>query len=324
MTDVPTKDQNELSREHVLWGYRLFLDREAESEAVIAEKLATTRNTQELRRVFMLSTEFGLKNPELTLFQDSHIVIKELDDKLRVFIDLADSVIGWNIIRGNYEKAELDFARRTIKPGENVIDIGANIGVFTITMASLVGPTGKVYAFEPQEREARLLVQSLAENDFTERAILERAAVTDRRGKGQMVSAAQTINAGGAYLTNQSEQVPVGHETNEVELITLDTYPFKRPISFIKIDVEGAELLALCGGTQLLKEDRPVILSELHPAQLMKVSSCTPAEFVSALEALNYQCLDLHGTELTPFNDDGTEVKSVVFLPNEIIDGTEP
>lgn len=315
MTQIPTEDQNELSKEHVLWGYRLFLDREAESEAVIAEKLATNRNTQQLRRVFMLAPEFGIKNPELTLFQDSHIVIKELDDNLRIFIDLADSVIGWNIIRGSYEKPELDFARRTIKPGQNVIDIGANIGVFAITMASLVGPQGKVYAFEPQEREARLMVQSLAENRFTDRVVFERAAISDQRGRGQLVSAAQTINAGGAYLSNNSEYLPAGHERNDVELITLDTYHFKRPISFIKIDVEGAELLALRGGTQLLKEDHPVILSELHPAQLSRVSGCSLAEFVGMLERLNYTCHDLRGTELTPFKDEAAKVKSVVFLP---------
>ena len=78
---------------------------------------------------------------------------------------------------------------------------------------------------------------------------------------------------------------------------------------------EGAELLALRGATKFLKEDQPVILSELHPEQLMRVSNCTPAQFVSTLEQLNYRCRDLHGAELTPFVDEGSKVKSVVFLP---------
>ena len=315
MEQMPAEDQNGLSRDHVLWGYRLFLDRDAENEAVIAEKLSGNRDTQELRRNFMLSAEFGVKNPELTLFQDSHIVIKELDDNSRIFIDLADSVIGWNIIRGTYEKPELDFVRRTIKPGQNVIDIGANIGVFTITMCSLVGPTGKVYAFEPHEPEAKLLAKSIVENSFTDRVVLERMAVSHEAGKGNLVSAVKTINAGGAYLSNNVEQIPAGHETNEIELITLDTYNLKRPVSFIKIDVEGAEPLALRGAKHLLQEDRPVILSELHPAQLQKVSGCTPAEFIGTLEQLGYECHDLHGTGLTPSVDEESKVKSVVFLP---------
>jgi FkbM family methyltransferase len=315
MSQSDDDDRQELTRDHVRWAYRLFLDREPESETVVEEKLLNTCSTQELRRVFMISTEFGLKNPELTLFQDSHVVIKQLADNLRIYIDLADSVIGWNIIRGDYEAAELDFARRTIEPGQTVVDVGANIGVFTITMASLVGPTGKVYAFEPHEPEAKLLTKSLVENNFTDRVVLERTAVSDQCGKGQLVSAAQTINAGGAYLSNQAEQVPADHETNEVEVITLDTYPLKRPVSFIKIDVEGAELLALRGATNLLSEDRPLILSELHPTQLQKVSGCTPTEFITTVEQLGYDCHDLHGAELTSFKDEGAKVKSVVFLP---------
>ncbi|HEY0725004.1 MAG TPA: FkbM family methyltransferase [Pyrinomonadaceae bacterium] len=305
----------DLSREHVVWGYRLFLDREPESEAVIDEKLGLHSSTKDLRRTFMLSPEFGAKNSELTLFHGSHIVIKEIDDHLRIFVDLSDSVIGWGIIRGEYERDELDFVRRTIKTGQTVIDVGANIGVFTITMASLVGPTGKVYAFEPLETETTLIAQSLAENNFGDRVVVVPAAVSNEQGKGQLVRAAQTINAGGAYLTDREQEVPAGHETNAVELITLDTHPLLHPVSFIKIDIEGAEPLALQGARTILMQDRPVILSELHPAQLMKVSGYRPAEFIAEMENLGYQCHDLHESELRPYVDEGPKVKSIVFLP---------
>lgn len=313
--ETQTDDANRLSREHVVWGYRLFLDREPESEAVIDEKLGLHSGTKDLRRTFMLSPEFGAKNPELTLFHGSHIVIKEIDDQLRIFVDLSDSVIGWGIIRGAYERDELDFVRRTVKTGQTVIDVGANIGIFTITMASLVGPTGKVYAFEPLETEATLIAQSLAENNFADRVVVAPAAVSNEQGKGQLVRAAQTINAGGAYLTDNEQEVPAGHETNPVELITLDTYPLLRPVSFIKIDIEGAEPLALQGARTILMQDRPVILSELHPAQLMKVSGYRPAEFIAEMENLGYQCHDLRESELKPYVDEGPKVKSVVFLP---------
>jgi FkbM family methyltransferase len=313
-TGVPTADGNGLTKEHVIWAYRLLLDRDPESDAVIAEKLQL-ENTKDLRRNFMLSPEFGAKNPELTLFHESHIVITELANKLRIFVDLSDTAIGWNVIRGLYEKAELDFVRRTVKPGQNVVDIGANIGIFTLTMASLVGPAGKVYAFEPLETEAMLLAQSLAENGFNDRVVLERAAASNQNGTAQLISAAETINAGGAYLNLTGEPLPAGHRISETELITLDTYPLRRPVSFIKIDIEGAEPLALRGARRLLQEDRPVILSELHPAQLMKVAGCTPAEFIAELERLNYRCYELLEAELTPYQEDNSEVKPVVFLP---------
>jgi FkbM family methyltransferase len=306
-------DNDALTREHVIWGYRLFLDREPENEFVIEEKINTTRGTRQLRTNFMLSPEFGDKNPDLTLFNDRNIVIKELDGKLRLYVDTSDVVIGWGIIRGKYEIDELDFVRRTVGPGQTVLDIGANIGLFTVTMASLIGPTGKVYAFEPLEDHASLLARSVAENDFADRVVLERAAVSDKPGSGQLISASKTTNAGGAYLNNG--QVPLGHEASEVKLITLDTYPVRRPVHFIKIDIEGAELLAFRGAKELLREDRPVILSELHPEQLSKVSGCTAAEFVAELEGYNYKCHELQGSQLLPLTDYGDKVKSVVLLP---------
>jgi FkbM family methyltransferase len=306
-------DNDALTREHVIWGYRLFLDREPENEFVIEEKINTTRGTRQLRTNFMLSPEFGDKNPDLTLFNDRNIVIKELDGKLRLYVDTSDVVIGWGIIRGKYEIDELDFVRRMVGPGQTVLDIGANIGLFTVTMASLIGPTGKVYAFEPLEDHASLLARSVAENDFADRVVLERAAVSDKPGSGQLISASKTTNAGGAYLNNG--QVPLGHEASEVKLITLDTYPVRRPVHFIKIDIEGAELLAFRGAKELLREDRPVILSELHPEQLSKVSGCTAAEFVAELEGYNYKCHELQGSQLLPLTDYGDKVKSVVLLP---------
>jgi FkbM family methyltransferase len=308
-----TDDGDALTREHVIWGYRLFLDREPENDFVIEEKVTTNRGTRQLRTNFMLSPEFGENNPDLTLFNDRNIVIKELDGKLRLFVDTSDVVIGWGIIRGKYEIDELNFVRRTVGPGQTVLDIGANIGLFTITMASLIGPTGKVYAFEPLEDHATLLARSVAENDFADRVVLERAAVSDKTGSGRLISASKTTNAGGAYLNNG--QVPMGHEASEVKLITLDTYPVRRPVHFIKIDVEGAELLAFRGAKELLKEDRPVILSELHPEQLSKVSGCTASEFVAELEGYNYRCHELKGSELVPFKEKGSEVKSIVLLP---------
>ena len=306
-------DTHVLTREHVIWGYRLFLDREPENQFVIDEKVALNPGTKQLRANFMLSPEFGEKNPELTLFNDRNIVIKELDGNLRLFVDTADVVIGWGIIRGNYEKAELDFVRRTVGPGQTVLDIGANIGLFTITMASLTGPTGRVYAFEPLEEQATLLARSVAENDFADRVVLERAAVSDQPGSGHLISAPKTTNAGGAYL--KAGEVPLGHEVNQVKLITLDTYPVRRPVHFIKIDVEGAELLAFRGAKELLKQDHPVILSELHPEQLSKVSGCTASEFVAELESYNYKCHELRGSQLVPFAPGGGEVKSIVLLP---------
>lgn len=208
---------------------------------------------------------------------ESHIVITELNDHLRLFVDLADVVIGLNIIRGNYEQNEIDFVRRVVKPGQNVLDIGANIGFFTIVMASLVGPSGKVYAFEPLDQNTDLLELSIAENAFEDRIVLERAALGQSSGSTKLIflEVERALNSGGSYLFREGIKIPDGHEIREVKMIALDDYPLRHPIGFIKIDVEGAEPLVFRGAQRMLRTDRPIILSELNPIQLERVSGCT-------------------------------------------------
>src|SRR6058998_3701538 len=93
-----------LTREHVVWAYRLLLDREPENDAVIGPKLAGSRDTRELRHHLMTSAEFQQKNRDYAHTNDRTIVIKELESGVRLFVDLSDHVIGLNIVRGHYER----------------------------------------------------------------------------------------------------------------------------------------------------------------------------------------------------------------------------
>src|SRR5205814_5751205 len=131
-----------LTREHVVWAYRLLLDREPENEQVIGAKLAGSRETRELRHHLMTSAEFQQKNRDYAHTNDRTIVIKEIDG-VRLFVDLADHVIGLNIVRGTYERDEIHFATSVLRPGDTAIDAGAHIGFFTMQMAAAVGSSGK-------------------------------------------------------------------------------------------------------------------------------------------------------------------------------------
>ena len=72
-------------------------------------------------------------------------------------------------------------------------------------------------------------------------------------------------------------------------VVALDGLELRRPVRFIKMDVEGAEPQVIRGAARLLKEDRPVILSELHPTQLERASGVTADEFLTQLGALGYR-----------------------------------
>src|ERR1700741_4875132 len=117
-TDTNEQHPGGLTRDHVVWAYRLLLDRDPENEDVIGPKLAGSRDTKELRGHLMTSAEFQNKNRDYAHTNDRTLVIKELEGGVRLFVDLSDHVIGLNIVRGRYEVEEIDFVRKVLKPGD--------------------------------------------------------------------------------------------------------------------------------------------------------------------------------------------------------------
>lgn len=278
-----------LTRDHVIWAYRLLLDRDPESEDVIGPKLAGSRTTAELRHHLITSAEFRDKNPDFAHTNDSTVVIKEIAPGVRLCLDLSDHVIGLNILRGQYEQDEIALVRRLLKPGDSAIDVGAHIGFFTMQMAAAVGPDGRVYAFEPLDANADLLEQSTGENGFGDRVRVRRAAVGAAPGVARLTFPVETLNSGGAYLLPDGGAPLAGNQTKEVPLVALDALELRRPVRFIKMDVEGAEPQVLRGAARILKDDRPLILSELHPTQLERASGITAEQFLAQIAAFGYR-----------------------------------
>ncbi|MBI4484723.1 MAG: FkbM family methyltransferase, partial [Acidobacteria bacterium] len=275
-----------LTREHVVWAYRLLLDRDPENEDVIGPKLAGSANTAELRHHLITSAEFREKNPDFAHTNDRTIVIKEIADGVRLFIDLSDHVIGLNILRGTYEQDEVALVRHLLRPGDAAIDVGGHIGFFTMQMAAVVGPEGRIYAFEPLDANADLLERSIVENRFTDRVFFQRAAAGATSGDATLTFPAETLNSGGAYLLRDGTAPLTGNQTKQVPLVALDNLPIRRPVRLIKMDVEGAEPQVLRGAQRILTEDRPTILSELHPTQLDRASGVTADDFLAQVRAI--------------------------------------
>jgi FkbM family methyltransferase len=186
-------------------------------------------------------------------------------------------------------------------------------------MAAIVGPKGQVHAFEPLASNADLLERSVAENHFRDRIIVHRGAVGTRSGSATLTYAAETLNTGGAYLLRDETDPPIGQLTTTVPLMALDNVEIRHPVRFIKMDVEGAEPQVVRGAMQMLRSDRPIILSELHSTQLARASATTITEFVDLLRSLGYQARDMSGTPVV-----GTlfeRLPSVVFWPDALHEG---
>jgi FkbM family methyltransferase len=281
-----------------VWAYRLLLDREPESEDVIGPKLAGSRTTAELRHHLITSAEFREKNPDFAHTNDPTVVIKEITPGVRLFIDLSDHTIGLNILRGQYEQDEIRFLRALLKAGDTAIDVGGHIGFFTIQMAAAVGAAGRVYAFEPLDANADLLEQSIIENGFSGRVDFRRAAVGATAGSATLTFPVETLNSGGAYLLRNGSAPLAGNLQREVPLVALDALNLRRPIRVVKMDVEGAEPQVLRGAQRILRDDRPVILSELHPTQLERASGITGDQFLAQIQAFGYRARRLEGSTI--------------------------
>lgn len=305
-----------LTRDHIVWAYRILLDRDPEDEAVILPKMKGYRTTKELRSDMVTSDEFREKNRDFAQTNERNVVIKELPTGIRLFVDLADHAIGLNIIRGRFEEAELAFVRRHLRTGDVALDAGAHIGFFAMHMAHAVGNAGHVYAFEPFPPNAELLARAATENHFEDRVTIERAAVGREDGWGELVFARHTLNSGGAFLKGRGG-APEGHDVERVRLIALDRYPLRRPVKFLKMDVEGAEPLLVEGAARLLREDRPVVMTEVHREQLARVTGMSGEDFAARMRQLGYACHSIEangeGAALTRLPD--APVMQIALLP---------
>lgn len=191
---------------------------------------------------------------------------------------------------------EIRFLRRLLQPGQEVIDVGANYGVYTLSMARVVGPGGRVWAFEPASETAALLAESVAANGFTQ-VILDRRALSRASGVAQLaLDANSELNA----LVHAPS---AGGAAETVSLTTLDLCLEAhawQDIEFVKIDAEGEEANIIEGGKRFFAELSPLVQYEV------KAGADLHMELVEAFASLGYDSYRLvPGLDmLAPFEGD--------------------
>ena len=170
---------------------------------------------------------------------------------------------------GTYEPGVVQGLEELIQPGWTAVDVGANIGYFTLLMANRVGPQGKVIAFEPLAENFRILQENIQLNGHTN-VVAENLALMSRTERIELRSATPgAITWVASVRIDQNSAV----ESQSVEAVTLDEYVQKKGIAkvdFLKIDVEGAEASVLEGATNVLNRDKPILLIEMHELDRFK------------------------------------------------------
>lgn len=188
----------------------------------------------------------------------------------KLFVDMRDSGEAHEIIlNGRYSPYETEVFRSLIKPGMKIADIGAHIGYFTLLAADAVGPTGRVYAFEPDPKNFDLLSRTVLENRFGN-VVLEHKALSDKNGKRTLFR--DRFNLGNMSFAEHNIPRGASHGSVTVATTTLDGYFSGLPLDIIKIDVQGAEGMVFEYGTETLNKVR-FVLTEFWPFGLRNVGT---------------------------------------------------
>jgi FkbM family methyltransferase len=171
-------------------------------------------------------------------------------------------------VGSGFEEGEMRLLHRLAKPGFNVFDIGANIGLYSVMLGKLVGPQGKIWSFEPFAPIASYLKENVKLNELENVSIFE-TAISDNVGTADFhvfPEGSDVYNSLGASIRNVEKLNAV--RKIEISTTTLDNFAAAQgiqQIDLIKLDVEGAEQRVISGAEQLISRSPNIkILMELY------------------------------------------------------------
>jgi len=218
-----------------------------------------------------------------------------------------DPVWRW-ISRDIRERDVLRFARDRISPGNTVFDVGAHVGEWALLFSELVGPSGRVVAFEPDPVACASLRKNLERNSITNVSVEERS-VSDKVGKALL--ATERFGSGLSSIVRPYVH-GTGRKELEVESTTLDEYCEARGLrpDWIKVDAEGAEPLIVQGMQRTIERLHPSVILEFHSDAL------TDEERTEAWRAITRRASSVAVLESTPKNHEYLEELPKGFVPD--------
>jgi FkbM family methyltransferase len=262
--------------------FRLLLGREPNPEewpghsARAGERLAT------VVRSFLHSKEFAdrrlLQVDDLASYQFATV------EGLKVAASPTDLDVGKHVLSGQYEPHVTAVFRREVKQGMRVLDVGANCGYFSFLALALAGPTGHVWAVEPNAGNIRLLEIAKRANGAANLTIVPAAAGL------AFGSAKLNVAQSNGMVSQLTTAIEDAANATLVCQIALDAlFSEVDRLDFVKIDVEGGEYVALKGLERALDRCHPKIVSEFSPGTMPGISGVTGKEYLEFLFQKTYR-----------------------------------
>jgi len=238
---------------------------------------------KQLPHFFKNSPEYQQKKYELTL-NSSENLLKHIgefsfllnpNDKTQVQIFSED---------GKYEKGTVSVLKQLLKPGMTVLNIGANIGYFSVIISKIVGPAGRVFCFEPFPSTAELLKKNVKMNNCNNVEVFTKA-ISNKSGKDSMWIAPSSVNN---FISKKG--IP-GLEKLDVDVTTVDDFVNEKnlQIDFIFMDAEGSERNAIEGMRNTIIDNKKLeIITEFNP-YTFELAGTSGKEFLDVCSEFNFE-----------------------------------
>ena len=215
---------------------------------------------------------------------------------------------------GTFEPEETEAVRQLVKPGDYCLDIGGSFGWYTVLLSRIVGEQGRVYSFEPINRNYESHLRNIELNNCTN---VEPNNLAVGQADGEIEIFLSDIDTSGSLKLRRYKKT---YEVQKTKIIKLDDYVSDRNIDrldFIKIDIEGGELDAFKGAERLLTRFMPCLFVEIqsHSTELFGYK---PEEIFSFLYSFGYESFVINkgGLESFDFREPLTEY-NFFFKPKD-------
>lgn len=197
--------------------------------------------------------------------KDEYMLVDCLGNKM--FVDTKDDGLTPSLLtQGIFERKETEIFISLLKPGMTILDIGANIGYYTLIAAKVIGEKGKIFSVEPEPHNYGLLCKNVNINKYNNVTAINKA-ISDREGKIKLFLDGNNFGCHSLSISNVKNNM----KCVEVECTTLDTLCRENLIScidLIKVDVEGAEGHVFRKADTVLKQKNLKIFMEFYPDKL--------------------------------------------------------
>jgi len=261
------------------------------------------------------------------LTDPGHFVLNKTDHGFQMKLNLADEVDAEVYLFGEFDPTTTIVAKSITRPGDCVIDAGANVGYFSLLFASMIGADGLVTAFEPSPTTYKRLATNLELNPKC-RTISVQSALGEHIGQATLIQ--QFRERSGDAITVWSDMELGKSSIKEVfaehvvAVDTIDDYCQRNDLAptIIKVDVEGADLPLLRGSEQILRTSQPILILELNEAAVQKFGYQLNDMTSWLRETCGYKLFNIGNKQLLPLtsaapvsDDEQTTMNVLAVIP---------